>query len=114
MLPSEHSYLGRAEFDNKLLGEDTGKFSVGEVNIEYLDLTMNYNLLKNITTATNGKLFNPNEISKLNEIIKRDDFRPYHVTNKKDFTLWSLPLILTFVILLFAIEWIIRKRKGLI
>ncbi len=112
--PGEYSFAGKAEFDDNIIGEDSGRFSVGEINTEYLDITMNYNLLKNISSATNGITVLPSNIEKLSDIDKRNEFRPFPVTNKTDYSLWTLPLILSIVILLFAVEWIIRKRKGLI
>lgn len=115
-LPSgNYSYSGKAFLNSDILGNDFGKFSVGNVNIEYQNLTMNYNLLKNISNITSGKVYFPNETnSVISEIKSQKNFKSYPVTLKDEIALWNLAWLLAFSILLFAIEWIIRKRSGLV
>jgi hypothetical protein len=110
----DYSYKGNAIFDNKILGEDNGRFSVGDVSIEYQDLTMNYNLLKNMANTGNGIIISLSDLSGIETIVQRQNFRSFPVTVKTDYSLWNIPFILAISIILFAIEWIIRKRKGLI
>ena len=111
----EYSYTGKAVFEGKNLGSDLGRFTVGELNLEFRNLMMNAGLLNNISGRTGGKFYYPDEASQVIDDIKaHDNFKEFPVTVKNETDLWNLPLLLAIAIILFAIEWFLRKRTGLV
>ncbi len=111
----DYVFKGTATIKGKSLGEDKGSFNVGDVEIEIIDSRMNYDFLNLLSTQTNGKYFDPdqyemllNYLSKLNQTSTKEKL----VTT--EIRLWSDEWLLIIVILLFATEWFIRKRAGML
>lgn len=111
----DYVFNGTATINDKSLGEDKGSFNVGDVEIEMIDSRMNYEFLSLLSAQTNGKYFNPdqyemllNYLSRLNQTSTKEKL----VTT--EIRLWSDEWLLIIVILLFATEWFIRKRAGLL
>ena len=98
-----------------MLGDDKGSFNVGDVDIEMIDSRMNYEFLNLLATQTKGKYFSPDEYDKLLNYLKELNTNS---TKEKFLTseirLWSDEWFLIIIILLFAIEWFIRKRAGML
>jgi len=42
------------------------------------------------------------------------NFKEKLLTKRNDFALWSYPWLLVLALLLFAAEWTIRKRSGML
>ncbi len=111
----DYSFNAKVEKNGNKIGGDDGKFSVGEVNAEYRDLQMNYNLLKNIAEFTGGKFYFDNNFDNIIvDLQKSPTFKPSIITHKSDFQLWNNWLLMLFAIILFALEWFLRKRSGLL
>jgi hypothetical protein len=94
----------------KKFGEDHLKFRVVESHLEDEDLRPDFAELKELARATGGKFltadeFNPSSLAEFDEEISRK-------VGKK-FLLWDSPWLLGGVLVLFILEWIIRKRRGL-
>lgn len=111
----DYFYSDEAKLNNQSLGRDNGRFNVGDVSIEYLDLKMNVGLLRTIAERTGGKFYLPENSGKfLSDLQSSPDFKPKALTIKKEYSLWNLPWILALAILLLSIEWYLRKRSGLL
>ncbi len=110
----DYNFSGEALLDHKSLGKDNGRFSVGDVDYELQNTTMNSDLLKLLAKETKGKFFYNsygNLFAKLNEISKNSSKNKIEVN---EYRLWSSELMLALIILLFAAEWVLRKREGLL
>ena len=111
----DYSFTGNAMLNSKLLGTDKGSFNIGDIDIEMVDTRMNYEFLNLLAKQTKGEYFSPDQskelIARLNEIYLNS-------TNEKLITteihLWSDEWLLIIVIFLFAAEWFIRKRAGML
>ncbi len=111
----DYYFSGNASVNGKNLGSDKGRFSVGDVPLEYQNLRMNKSLLSEIAQRTGGKFyFNDNVDELVRDIKKIPQFKPRSKTVKIELPLWNLPVILAVIIFLFAIEWFFRKRFGLL
>lgn len=111
----EYYFSGFAENNGKKLGTDNGKFFVGESPIEYMNLSMNKELLSNIATSTSGKFFHSSETKDLlSQINKIKPIEKIPFTEALEIPIWNIFYLLIFAILLFTIEWAFRKRLGLI
>ena len=111
----DYFFKGIALYNGKSLGEDKGSFNIGDVDVEMADTRMNYEFLSLLATQTKGQYFSPDKfgelITKLNE-INLNSSKEKIITS--EIRLWSDEWLLVIVILLFAIEWFLRKRSGML
>ena len=106
---------GNAVLNGKLLGDDKGSFNIGDVDIEKIDTRMNYEFLNLLANQTKGQYFSPDSYDDLLKMLK--DINTKSSKEKmitSEIRLWSDEWLLIIVILLFAAEWFIRKRAGML
>jgi hypothetical protein len=111
----DYIFTGNASINGKSLGEDKGSFNVGDVDIEMVDSRMNYEFLYLLAVQTKGKYFTPNQYDELLTYLSRlnaDSSKEKIITS--ELRLWSDEWFLIIIILLFAAEWFIRKRAGML
>lgn len=93
--------------------EKSGRFSVQEVMLETANLVADHDLLKSMSTATGGKFFQKNEISKVADAIKaNENIKTVASYQKKYSMLLNSPWYLAAIVLLLGIEWFLRKWHG--
>lgn len=110
----DYSYTAKAILDGRALGEDKGKFSVGKMNIEFLDTKMNRQLLEQIAYRTGGKYASIENTDSVVSAIAKRIFTPQEVTSAKEIEVWNWEYTAGMLILLLALEWFIRKRSGMV
>lgn len=113
--PGDYTFNGTAAVEKKKLGSDNGRFNIGEVDIEMSNPRMNYEFLSSLSSRTGGKFYTYNNYQQAVDFINNLN---KHSTKEKiyrgEIDLWSNEWLLSFAILLFAIEWFIRKRSGML
>ncbi len=111
----DYSFSGSAVRDGKKIGEDKGRFNIGEVDIEMVNPGMNYEFLRLLAGRTGGKFYNASNykqlFSRLEQITKSSAKEKISVS---EISLWSNEWLMALVILIFALEWFIRKRSGML
>lgn len=111
----EYEFIGTAVSDGERLGEESGKFSVGALDVEFLATRMNKALLQQIAYHSGGRYFDPQNASLLaDEIQQNVKLTAKELRQSKEFELWSLPIMLTLLVLLFSVEWFLRKQSGML
>lgn len=111
----DYTYDGTAMRNGEKLGSDRGRFSVGEVNIEFLETRADAALLQQVAYRSGGKFYTPPEVRELAaDLVADPDFKPVTIDHTTDIPLWSLMYILALAIALFAIEWYLRKQYGML
>jgi hypothetical protein len=111
----DYVFNGTATINGKSLGEDKGTFNVGDVEIEMIDSRMNYEFLNLLSAQTNGKYFAPDQYEMLLKHLNGlNDTSTKEKLVTSEIRLWSNEWLLIIVILLFATEWFIRKRSGML
>ena len=76
---------------------------------------MNNVLLRQIAHRTGGAYFHVTSADGLGDAIGAlKDFAPKDTVLKSDIQLWNLLWLLAAAVLLFAVEWYIRKQSGMI
>jgi len=111
----DYVFTGSVLVAQKPYGTDNGRFSVGDIALEYQNVRMNSELLRQIAERTGGKFYTPsNAANFLDDFKKQPTFSPRTITQKSEFALWNLPWILAAGLLCFAAEWFIRKRAGMV
>ena len=111
----DYQYIGHANNGEIMLGEDSGRFSIGESNLEFNNIRMNADILRQIAYKAGGNFYTTNDFNGVVEKIKNDaNFIPAEVTYKSEFQLWNIYYTLILLILLLSIEWFIRKKSGML
>jgi hypothetical protein len=111
----EYQYIGYANNGEIKLGEDNGRFSIGESNLEFSNIRMNADVLKQIAYKTGGNFYTTNNFNDVVEQIKNDiNFVSAEVVYKSEFQLWNIYYTLILLILLLSMEWFIRKKSGML
>lgn len=111
----DYAFNGTVVVNNKPYGSDAGRFSVGELALEYQNLRMNVELLRSIAERTGGKFYTPEQAEQcLKDIKQHKSFQARTITGSNEFALWNLAYLLAGAILCFALEWFLRKRAGMV
>ena len=111
----DFSFSAEAMTDARILGKDNGSFNIGEIDIEMTNPVMNYQFLNLLAIDTGGEFFFPDDYSPLLNILKElkiNSSKEKVVTS--EINLWSDTWMLIIAILLFSLEWFIRKRNGML
>jgi len=115
LAPGEYSYRAAAAIDGQALGEDRGKFSVGELDLEFLDTRMNAALLRQLAARTGGRYYRPDELNGLSSALSTlPSFAAREVREVTTLELWNWRVMLGIIVFLFGVEWLIRKRSGML
>lgn len=111
----DYSFTAKEIQNGKQVADDKGTFSVGGLNIEFLNTRMNKVLLQQIAARTGGKYYDTDVLGTLpRDISALPNFKSHELTNQREFDLWNSQWALTLIIVLLAMEWFIRKRNGMI
>lgn len=110
-----YNYKANAKYKNKVIAYENGIFNVGETPLEFLRTNMNLSLLKQLAEKTGGAYYHISEIDNIKDKIKdKVELKSIPSFTKQDITFREKLWILLIPILLFSIEWFIRKRSGLL
>jgi hypothetical protein len=111
----EYSFAARVEQNAKTLGEDRGSFAVGDLNAEFLETRLNQRLLEQITSHTGGQYYHPSQVNRLvDDVIVGSGLSSRTTAHANDVELWNQTFMLALIVSLFALEWILRKRAGML
>jgi hypothetical protein len=111
----DYYFYGNVINNGQVIGNDKGRFSVGEIALEYQNLSMNAPLLREMAERSGGKFYLPDNCSSIvNDIKNHKGFKDRSITIKREYGLWNIAWLLAFAIALLAAEWFIRKRLGMV
>jgi hypothetical protein len=111
----EYMFTARVLADGAVLGNDQGSFSVGGLNAEFLETRMNKSLLQQIAEETGGRYFDSDNINSLaDDLAAIPNFKSRDVSTSADIEIWNSRWMLACVIFIFAVEWFMRKRNGML
>jgi Mg-chelatase subunit ChlD len=114
----EYRYTAKAisaENDARSFGEDKGKFSVGQSNVEFQTTKMNRALLEQIAERTGGSYRALNEADQLaDDLSLHHAFTPKELVQTSEIELWNWRYTAIFLVLLLSTEWFLRKRNGML
>jgi hypothetical protein len=111
----DYTFRTAAQADGQPLGEDQGRFTVGELNLEFQDPRMNTSLLRELAFRTSGKYYSPENIKELvTDIASLQSFKARDIRRATAYEIWNWQYTLACIVLLFGMEWFIRKRSGML
>jgi len=111
----DYKFTGLVTLEDEIIGRDNGRFNVGELDIEMINPRMDFQFLNLLANETKGEFAFANDYEKLiNKIrsINANSRKDKIITS--DVTLWSYEWLMAIVILLFSLEWFLRKRAGML
>ncbi len=109
------SFNASANYKGKSLGNVKGKFSIGEIDLEKINLVQDKNFLLSLAGNSGGNFYNKSDYLKfIDDINKKTANTSKIFITEKEFKLWNFEFLLFLIIFIFALEWIIRKKSGLL
>lgn len=91
-----------------------GSFTVVALNLEDINLRANHNLLYQMSANTGGKFYNETDIKSLiNEIKSSQNIKPVNYFQELINQVLNMKWIFFVILLLFSVEWFLRKYWGL-
>lgn len=111
----DYEFKGTATVGDKEIGSDAGRFIVDEVGIEFIQSSMNPTLLRSLSERTGGKFYTVNQTGTLVEdILAHNGFVPRSIEAEEEYSLRESIWFLIAALALFAGEWFLRKRSGML
>jgi hypothetical protein len=110
--PGNYSFSAEVSYDGQLLTDD-GAFSVKPLNLELVQTTADFNLLRLLANRFGGQVFTQNEMATLAEKIKNaDTIAPQIYQTEKTLGAIHLKWIFFLILILLSAEWFVRKYLG--
>jgi hypothetical protein len=106
-----YTYRGVASINSDTLGSDSGNFMVEAYNIEKEALNQNQKLLQQIAQVSGGDYFAADSVSRLNNRIQAPPRVMMAGWTRRFFLNWDIWMLLVGAL---SLEWLIRKRKGML
>jgi uncharacterized membrane protein len=78
---------------------------------ENFHLEQNRDLLEKLSAQTGGHYYRPNEVSRLGEDISYSDAG---ITIRETKDLWDMPIVFFMALLLCCVQWLLRRRWGVV
>jgi len=103
---------GNAEINQSIYTKDNNRFSVDTLNTEFLQTTTDISALRELANNTGGVITSPGELTKTISETQNTSLN----SNKNIFSRINLrenSFYLAMIILLFSIEWVVRKRNNI-
>lgn len=100
-----------AHLNNEVLGRDTLLLQREDGVAENFHPEQNRELLQKIAQQTGGRYWNLDEVKKLpNEIT----FSEAGITTRETKDLWDMPIVFLLALSLRAVEWLLRRKWGVV
>ena len=108
-----YTFVARTSYNGKeQLAE--GQFTVQPLQLEYLNLTADHNVLKAMSTESNGQFFHYKDMDQLWPVLEKSvTLKPILITEKSTRTFLSMPVLLLLLLVLMGLEWGIRRYIGI-
>jgi hypothetical protein len=111
----DYTYSALAIAGGHNLGEERGSFSVGGLNVEFMETRVNKHLLQQLAARTGGRYLERTDLGQLPQLLASlPGFRAKDVSLARQFELWNATWMLGIVTVLFSLEWFLRKKYGLL
>lgn len=110
--PGQYSYKAKTTLSQNELTYD-GRFSVREVNVEQVETQADHDLLQGLASESGGALILPSEVSSLSTLIRENQqIKPILYSSVETKPVIHLKWLFGILILLLAIEWMVRRYLG--
>lgn len=107
----EYRFTGMARIGDDTLGADEGMFAVEAFNIELVDPRARFDVLRQIAAASGGTF---STLSGADSVLMEINLSPRQSEERRELPLWNRASIVWLIIALLSLEWIVRKRSGML
>ncbi len=92
----------------------SGTFSILDYDVEQQFSSSNYKKLNRLAKSTNGALFYANKTGGLKQqLLSKQEYKPVQKSKENIVPLVEFKFLLGLILLVFAVEWFLRKYNGL-
>ncbi|MFC1557480.1 hypothetical protein ACFL5L_05805 [candidate division KSB1 bacterium] len=109
--PGEYAFSGEARYHERMLGSDNGSFTIGVFSVEMLKTTADSILLAQMSEASRGRYYKQEEIRGILNELNNETIT---ITDQHNIYIWNELWLLVLIIALLSLEWLFRKRWGLL
>jgi hypothetical protein len=111
----DHTFAATVLANGVTIGSDHGTFSIGGLNAEFLETRMNKSLLQQLAAQTGGRYYDSDDFNSLDQdVTMLPNFKPREVNKSAIIEIWNSRWMLALVTIIFALEWFLRKRIGML
>ncbi len=111
----DYAFHATAERNGTTVEQDSGRFAIGAMDLEFRETRMNSELLRQLAERTGGRYFTPDDFGSFDSVLHAQrSFVPRTTRTVADLELWHWRTLLAVLILLFAAEWLLRKWHGML
>ncbi|MGY4385568.1 hypothetical protein ACVWYN_002608 [Pedobacter sp. UYP24] len=110
--PGKYNYTAGTKLGDKTYNAG-GLFYINNIVAEYQQTVANHELLGNLSTQTNGKMYMPNALSNIyKDIINNEQIKTLTYEDRRYEQLINYKCLFALIIALLSVEWFFRKRNG--
>jgi hypothetical protein len=110
-----YQYTATARRAGEALGSDSGVFSVGALELEYLHTRADVATMHQIAARSGGRAVTLAELPSLvDELLRSPSFTPEREHIVRESSLRHVLIVLIVIVLLLAAEWVLRRRSGMV
>jgi hypothetical protein len=111
----EYRFTATGEADGEALGQDEGSLTVGEPSLEFQDTRSSPALMRQLASRTGGGSLTPAEFSTIEDFLaSHAALEPRLLQRAQRIEIWNWGTVLVLLLMLFATEWIVRRRSGML
>ena len=114
LVPGDYTFTAKASGGGKEYGADRGRFTIGEMNVEFLETKMNRSLLEQIAYRTGGTFAPVGAAGSPGAMAGGRSFAPREIVQARELELWNSQLLAGAILALLAMEWFLRKKSGMV
>ena len=112
--PGDYTYLANVKVKDKIF-QKAGGFTVSELIMEKSNLVADHYLLRQLSVASNGKFYHSNKIDDVKkDLLNNEEMKSITYSQKELTDLIDEKIIFFCLLLLITVEWVLRKRNGLL
>ncbi|QNK62224.1 hypothetical protein H7F33_17015 [Pedobacter sp. PAMC26386] len=110
--PGNYSYVANTTLGTQHY-QDKGSFFVSTLTAEFQQTLANHQLLYQLSSQTNGKLYLPDQLLKIkDDLLKSNQLKTLSYEDRKYEELINLKSLFVLILVLLSIEWFVRKRNS--
>jgi uncharacterized membrane protein len=109
--PGEYEAHAIAEHLGATVGRDTTRFALETYSTEFVDVGQDVDFLRELAAHSGGRYASPADAAALAEVLPR---APLPVTLRSEIEIWNSRTLFVLFIGALTLEWLLRKRRGLL
>lgn len=109
--PGIYKFRAQTSFNNNNM-EISGEFAINAIDIENINLTADFNMLKELSKKSGGNFYTSEEMTQLISKLQNQDYKDRIQSSEDYLPLINVKWIAILLLILISAEWISRKYHG--